>query len=153
MKSSAFFIFIIKLSPFLLLFGMPFLISCSTCVYCTDDEKLDLQYYSEGGFTGGASGVSIDSTGTANFWTKNLNGEKTITRTIKVKKEKLDKICSLLEKPDIFTYKNNFVGNYTTYLIIKLNGKENSISFNKSELPENMPEALKLLVSELNSIE
>ncbi len=132
--------------------GLLFLISCSGEQYCTNTEILNIEYYSEGGFTGGATGVTIDSAGNANFWNKNLNSPRKNTKVIKIKDEKLERICSLLNDSTVFSYKNNFQGNYTSYLIIRLNDKENSISFNKSDLPEDMPEALKKLLTELNNI-
>ena len=70
----------------------------------------------------------------------------------KIDDEKLDRICNLLKDPAVFSYENNFKGNYTTHLIIRLNNKETNISFNKSDLPEDMPKAIKDLLSELNNI-
>lgn len=153
MKPSIMFFNFLKYSPVILLIGIPFLISCSACTYCTDEQRLDIQYYSQGGVTGGSSGLSIDSSGTASFWNQNLNSERKITKTIKVDKDKLKGICKLLENSEVFTYKNDFVGNYTTYLIVRFGAKENKISFNKSELPTDMPEGLKHLISKLNTIE
>lgn len=153
MELSIKFLTILKYSTIILIVEIPFLISCSTCIYCTKGERLNIQYYFQGGITGAATGVSIDSSGTANFWNQYLNTDRKISKTIKVDKNKLKEICKLLEIPEVLTYKNNFVGNYTTYLIIKLGDKENMISFNKSELPDNMPEPLRLLISKLNIIE
>lgn len=153
MKPSIMFISIFKCSPIFPLLSFPLIVSCSGSTYCTDEEKLGLEYYSQGGVTGGSSGISIDSTGTANFWNQNLNAERIITKTIKLKSENLNEICKLLEKPEVFTYKNNFTGNYTTYLIIKSGVKENKISFNKSDLPLDMPIVVKQLIKLLNNIE
>jgi hypothetical protein len=133
--------------------GLPFLLSCSNCLYCSDSEVLNIEYYSEGGFTGGGSGITIDSSGIVSFWTKNLVTERIINKTLKLKEENIEKICSLLKDPKIYSYKNNFLGNYTTYLDIELGEKNNRISFNKSDLPDDIPEVIKTLISELNSIE
>jgi hypothetical protein len=141
-----------KIFLFILISGIGYFISCSRSLYCTDTEYIYIEYYSEGGFTGGAAGVTIDSSGTANFWEKNLNSQRKNIKVVKIEDEKLDRICNLLKDSAVFSYKNNFKGNYTTYLIIRLNGQDASISFNKSELPEDMPKAIKELLSELNNI-
>ncbi len=141
-----------KLILFIFITGLLFLISCSGSRDSTNTGKFNIEYYSEGGFTGGAAGIYIDSSGTANLWEKNLNGHRKINKSFKIKDEKFSRIYNLLKEPVVFLYKNNFRGNYTTYLIIHLNDKETNISFNKYEIPENMPEPLKKLVYELNTI-
>ena len=152
MKLPHIFISMGKIFLLILISGIGCFISCSRSLYCTDSENLYIEYFSEGGFTGGAAGLTIDSTGTANLWEKNLNGNRKNTKVIKIDDEKLDRICNLLKDPAVFSYENNFKGNYTTHLIIRLNNKETNISFNKSDLPEDMPKAIKDLLSELNNI-
>jgi hypothetical protein len=152
MKLSSILVLIKKIFYLILIIGLTGLISCSDSLYCTNSEKLNIEYYSEGGFTGGSTGLTIDSTGTVFFWEKNLNTPRKITKTFKVKDKILSSICTTIKNPSVFTYKNNSKGNYTTYLTIHLNSQISSISFNKSDLPVDMPDAIKGLLSDLNNI-
>ena len=141
-----------KIFLFILAAVSIYFISCSSSQNCMNNEEINLEYYSEGGFTGGASGITIDSTGNANFWKKNLNSPKENTGSVKLSDEQVKNICSLLKNSDVLSYKSNFSGNYTTYLVLNIKGEENKISFNKSNLPDDMPDSLKELIKELNNI-
>lgn len=137
---------------FLLFFGLLYFNSCSNSNLCTTTGNLNIEYYSSGGITGGSSGITIDSLGNATFWKQIPGSKREISKVVKIEDEQIEKICNTLNDSTIFAYQKDFTGNYTTYLNINLNDKENNISFNKSDLPEDMPQAYRLLIKELNNI-
>ncbi len=135
-----------------LFLGLIFLYSCADSNLCTKTGKLNIEYYSSGGITGGSQGLTIDSLGNATFWKQIPGSKRETSKVVKVEDEQLEKICNTLNDSTIFGYQKDFTGNYTTYLNINLNDKENNISFNKSDLPEDMPPAYRILIKELNNI-
>jgi hypothetical protein len=128
------------------------LASCSSISQSKEDESYRIDYYSGGGFTGMESGVTIFSDGNVKFWKKRLNSERQITDSLKLSEEQITKLNEISKNPELFTFSNKYTGNYTTYLLLTKGIQLNHISFNGAELPAEMPDCLKNLISEIKII-
>ncbi len=98
------------------------------------------------------SGVTIYSNGTAKFWERRPNSTSTVKDSLKLEDEKIKVFDQIMKNPKIFIYKNTYIGNYTTHLILTSNENSNDISFNASDLPENMPKIFSDLITSIKKI-
>ncbi|MHB8580305.1 MAG: hypothetical protein ACYDA4_10675 [Ignavibacteriaceae bacterium] len=126
--------------------------SCSQTYSSLTNINFRIDFYSGGGFTGVESGITISSQGWAKYWKKNLNSLRQTTDSVAIPSDKMVRITNLMTNPKIFSYDNNYSGNYTTYLVLTQDIQFNQISFNESELPSNMPDVIKDLISEIKTI-
>ncbi len=125
---------------------------CSSVKNIEAGKNYLISYSSGGGFTGIFSGFYLNENGIVKFWHKQLNSTPVVDDSINVQPEQKEKIRELISEPEIFTYKSEFIGNYTTYLSITCGDKTNNLSFNKLNLPKDMPASLHALINELNKI-
>ena len=126
--------------------------SCSATNILVTHSEYRIDYYSGGGFTGIESGLTIFSSGTVKFWKRNPNSERRITDSLKLSEIQLKEIDNLITNPELFTYTFKFSGHYTTHLVLSKDIQLNQISFNSSDLPEEMPVSVKNLISEIKTI-
>ncbi len=126
--------------------------SCSHPYSSLTNVNFRIDFYSGGGFTGVESGITISSQGWAKFWKKNLNSLRQTTDSVAIPSDKMLRITNLMTNPKIFSYNNKYTGNYTTYLVLAQDIQFNKISFNDSELPSNMPDVIKDLITEIKEI-
>jgi len=126
--------------------------SCSTTNNCSSNGNFRIDYYSGGGFTGMQQGVTVACEGWAKFWKKMPASKRVTTDSVKLSSNQLKRFESLLDTPAIFSYKNEYSGNYTTHLVIMKDIQTNNISFNSSNQPSNFPSVVADLISELKSI-
>ncbi len=141
---------LVKTAALLLLF-FP-LASCSNSNLCSTNNNFRIDFYSGGGFTGMESGITISCEGWAKFWKRKPNSIKETTDSVSVSNDSMKKISELMKNPELFTYNNKYTGNYTIHLVLMKDIQINSISFNQSEPPENFPESMKELISEIKNI-
>jgi hypothetical protein len=126
--------------------------SCSSSNTLPAGNEYRIDYYSGGGFTGIESGLTILSSGTVKFWKRNPNSERRITDSLQLTEIQLKRLDDLIINPELFTYTYKFSGNYTTHLVLSKDIQSNQISFNSSDLPEEMPGSVKDLISEIKTI-
>lgn len=126
--------------------------SCSQSYNSLTNFDFRIDLYSGGGFTGAETGITISSEGWAKYWKSNLNSLRQMTDSVAIPKANMEEIIRLMKKPEIFSYQNKFSGNYTTYLVLLHDIQVNQISYNGSDLPINMPKAIKDLIAIINSI-
>ena len=126
--------------------------SCSQSYNSLTNYNFRIDLYSGGGFTGVENGITISSEGWAKYWKSNLNSLRQMTDSISIPSGNMKEIIKLMKKPEIFSYQNRYSGNYTTYLVLLHDIQFNQISFNGSDLPSNMPNAIKDLIAKINSI-
>jgi hypothetical protein len=126
--------------------------SCSQSYNSLTNFYFRIDLYSGGGFTGVENGITISSEGWAKYWKRSLNSLRQMTDSIAIPRSNMEEIIRLIKKPEIFSYQNKFTGNYTTYLVLLNDIQFNQISFNSSDLPSNMPIAIKDLIAKINSI-
>ena len=133
------------------LLSLPFA-SCSSTDSCTANGNFRIDYFSGGGFTGMQQGVTVSCEGWAKFWKKMPASERVTTDSVELSSDQIKNFERLLGSPEIFSYSNKFTGNYTSHLVIMKDIQSNDISFNSSDPPSNMPEAVKNLISEIKTI-
>ncbi len=97
-------------------------------------------------------GVTVSCEGWAKFWKKMPSSDRVTTDSVNLSSDQLKKFADLLSSPEIFSYGNKFTGNYTTHLVVMKDIQLNDISFSSSDLPENFPQAVKNLISEIKNI-
>ncbi len=136
----------------LILFFAAALTGCSSSKNCTPEENFQIDFYSSGGFTSITNGITIDCVGLVKSWQVNNGNEKIFRDSLKLEDSTFNAIHRLLNDNAWLTYKNDFRGNVTTYLHIKLKNQTNEISFNSFDLPLNMPASLTELITIIKSI-
>jgi hypothetical protein len=131
---------------------LQFGISCS-CFYTSNgNSNYHIDYSTGGGFTGIESGITISSDHSVKYWEKKVNSSRTITDSTELTSVQIDTFNELLKSKEIFTYKNDYRGNYTARLTFVNNGSSNNFSFNPSDIPKDMPEVLKSIIAEIKKI-
>ncbi len=125
---------------------------CSTADKCSDGNDYTISYSSGGGFTGIVSGLMIYCSGTVKFWQKRLNSTPVVVDSVELDANQLKKFDDIVSNPEIFIYKNDYRGNYTSYLSVIAGDKSNGFSFNNSDLPGDMPASVKKLLEAINNI-
>jgi hypothetical protein len=127
-------------------------ISCSFLSTSAGNNNYHIDYSSGGGFTGIESGITIDSNGSVRYWERKLNSSPIITDSTELTSVQLNTLNELMKSREIFTYKNDYKGNYTARLTFVNNESNNKFSFNPSEYPKDMPEVIKKIIAEINNI-
>ncbi len=127
-------------------------ISCSSTHPCEGDHDYRITLYSAGGFTGGASGVTITCDGWAKYWQRQLNSSKQVTDSIRLDDDQGKSFRDMVHDPKLFSYQHDSKGNLTTYLIIEEGKRHNQISFADSNPPEDMPASIKSLIVAVNAL-
>ena len=132
----------------LLLFG----VSCSFFSTHAGHTNYHIDYSSGGGFSGIESGITIGSNGSVRYWERKLNSSPIVTDSTELTSVQLYTLSELMKSREIFTYKNDYKGNYISRLTFVNNEENNTISFNPSELPKDMPEVIKNIISGIKNI-
>jgi hypothetical protein len=127
-------------------------ISCSSTSQSVKDEGYRIDYYTGGGVTGIESGLTIFNGGQVIFWDKLLNKSRHTTDSLMLSDEQIVKIDSIIKSPELFTYSHKYTGNYTAHLVIIKDIQLNQISYNGAEIPAEMPDSIKDLISEIQSL-
>lgn len=133
------------------LLALPFA-ACSSADTCSANGNFRIDFYSGGGFTGMQQGVTISCEGWAKFWKGMPNSARTTTDSVSLSSEQMSKFVSLMNNPEVFSFKNKFSGNYTTHLVVMKDIQTNSITFNEGDPPANLPQAVSDLISEIKNI-
>jgi hypothetical protein len=131
---------------------LQFGISCSCGSNCDGPRNYHIDYSSGGGFTGIESGITINSNRSVKYWKRNINSAPVITDSTELTSGQLNTFNELIKNKEVFTYKNDFKGNYTARLVIVSSESTNTISFNPAELPKDMPDVLKNIIAEIKNI-
>jgi hypothetical protein len=126
--------------------------SCSMVGSCTDTKQYRIEYSSGGGFTGIESGITITCNRSVKYWKRTPGSTPIVTDSLELTSAKLKVFNNLLEQKELFTYTNDYHGNYTARLTVVNSESTNSFSFNPSELPKDMPEAIKNIIAEIKNI-
>jgi hypothetical protein len=127
-------------------------VSCSFVSTCTEADTYRIEYSSGGGFTGSESGITIRCNRTVMYWERKLNSSPKITDSTELTSAQVKTFNELIKSKELFSYKNDYKGNYTARLTIVHNEATNSFSFNPSDLPRDMPAAIKNIIIEINHI-
>ena len=127
-------------------------VSCSFLSTCTDTDNYRIEYSSSGGFTGIESGITIRCNRTVIYWERKLNSSPKITDSTKLTSAQGKTFNELMKSKELYSYKNDYRGNYTTRLTIVHNEASNTFSFNPSDLPKEMPAAIKNIITEIKLI-
>ena len=99
-----------------------------------------------------ASGTSITCEGWARFWRKTLNSDEQVTDSLRLEANQMREFGDLVNDPALFSYRSKFRGNYVTFLIIEKGRQFNELSFDESKPPDDMPPAMKRLISEIKTV-
>ncbi len=126
--------------------------ACSDVNRCLKDYVYSIEYSSGGGFTGILSGKTIHCNGHVIFWDKYPNSQVVITDSLELSNDQIKRFNDLVKEPAVINYQSEFSGNYVTYLVITLNGNLNSLSFNYSDLPKDMPGSIRNLLDTISTI-
>jgi hypothetical protein len=127
-------------------------VSCSFVATSTEPDTYRIEYSSGGGFTGRESGITIRSNRTVIYWERKLNSSPKTTDSTELTSAQVKSFSELIKRKELFSYKNDYKGNYTAQLTIVRNETNNSFSFNPSDLPADMPDAVKNIIIEINHI-
>ena len=131
---------------------LQFGISCSFFSTHAGNTHYHIDYSSGGGFTGIESGITIGSNRSVKYWKRKLNSSPIITDSTELTPAHLNTLNELMKSREIFTYKSDYKGNYTSRLTFVNNESNNTISFNPSELPKDMPDVIKNIIAEIKNI-
>jgi len=127
-------------------------ISCSLFSTSAEKNNYHIDYSFGGGFTGIESGITIGSNRSIKYWERRLNSSLIITDSMELTSTQLNTFNKLMKSKEIFTYKNDYKGNYTARLTFVNNESNNNFSFNPSELPKDMPDVIKNIIAEIKNI-
>ncbi|RPI04819.1 MAG: hypothetical protein EHM64_08680 [Ignavibacteriae bacterium] len=133
---------------FIFLFGA----SCSTIRSSSEIYNYKIVYSSGGGYTGSESGMTIGGSRYVKYWERTLMSSPRITDSTELTSMQLHTFTDLMKSKEIFIYKNDYKGNFTARLLFVKNGMNNTISFNPSGLPNDMPEVIKTILVEIQNI-
>lgn len=136
----------------LILISFRFFISCASSSTFFQNNNYKIEYFSGGGFTGIESGVTINSDGIVKFWDRKPNSIPIIKDSLKLDDEQIKVFDQIMKNPKLFSYKNNYIGNYTTHLILTVKKNSNDVSFNPSDPPTNMPTIFSDLIAAIKKI-
>ncbi len=134
---------------FVALILVQFFVSCSSSNQCSNYNNYRIDYYSAGGFTAVEQGVTIKCNGWKYIWTKKPNEKSVISDSLKLDADQTVKFGEMLKSPALYSYHNDYKGNRTTYLVLTTEKNYNSVSFNASDLPGEMPGVMKNLIAEI----
>jgi len=126
--------------------------SCSSTGQSNPDESYRIDFYSGGGYTGAETGLTLFSNGKVYFWKKLINAARVANDSLQLTNDQIIKLNNLIRDPGVFSYTHKYSGNYTTHLAIIRDIQLNQISFNVSDLPGDMPDPIKNLISEIQNI-
>ena len=98
------------------------------------------------------TGVTINCNGWIKYWERKLNSLRITNDSLKLTTDQLKTIDEKMKNPELFTYSNKYVGNYTTYLTLFHNDKINTISYDAADVPLSMPSSIKRLLAEIIKI-
>ena len=127
-------------------------VSCSFVSTRANSNNYHIDYSSGGGFTGIESGITIGSNRSVKYWERKLNSSPIIIDSTELTSMQLTTLNKLMKNKEIFTYKNDYRGNYTARLTFVNNESNNSFSFNPSEFPKDMPNVIKNIIAEIKNI-
>ena len=102
--------------------------------------------------TGIESGMTIGSNRSVKYWERKYNSNLLFTDSTELGTAQLNTLNNLMKNKEIFTYKNDYRGNYAGRLTFVNNDSTNTFSFNPSNLPNNMPDAIKDIIVEIHTI-
>jgi len=143
-------------NPFLKVSGLlvfvMFGISCSFMSTSPETINYHIDYSSGGGFTGIESGMTIRSDGTVKYWQKKINSSPTITDSTVLNSTQRKTFNKLMQSKELFDYKNDYKGNYSTFVTFSNDSSINTFSFNPSNIPKEMPDVIKNILTELHNI-
>ena len=57
-----------------------------------------------------------------------------------------------MQSKELFDYKNDYKGNYSTFVTFSNDSSINTFSFNPSNIPKEMPDVIKNILTELHNI-
>jgi hypothetical protein len=138
---------------FLGLFGIViFGISCSFMSTSPETNYYHIDYSSGGGFTGIVSGMTIRSDGSVQYWEKKINSSPTITDSTVLTSTQRKSLNKLMQNKEIFSYKNDYKGNYSAFVTFSNDSNSNKFSFNPSNIPKEMPDVIKNIITEIKNI-
>lgn len=126
--------------------------SCTSIDSCSQNGEYRIDYFTSGGFTALETGVTIKCDGSVVFWNKMPNSSRNVTDSLKLSDSQIRVFDTLMKNPEAFTYTNKYPENYTTNLILLKGDNFNKISFNGSDIPADLPDSIKDLIREVQSI-
>jgi len=126
--------------------------SCTCSSDISQERNFKIEYYTIGGVTGRSDGITIFSDGRLNHWNGFTIANRTVTDSIKVNEDEINKFSKLLEDTTIFTYHYREKGNLTKVITINTNNRANSISYPETVLPKEFPQQIKTLITELDKL-
>ncbi len=135
-----------------LLFILVISSSCTSTTNCSIDEYYSIDYFNSGGFTAIERGTSVDCSGWLKKWERKLNSSKVILDSIKIDNKSLASITKAMNDESTFNYSINKTSNYTTTIILNKKDIKHVISYNSSEIPTDLPESIKTIISEIEKI-
>ncbi|MCL4511106.1 MAG: hypothetical protein M1470_08570 [Bacteroidetes bacterium] len=127
-------------------------IFCAGSLTTNAAKKFAIDYYTIGGIAGTTSGVTLSSDGWLKHWRGRSAALRTVADSLRVDRKVLERITELLDKPEVFSFSYEAVGNLTYVLKIQSGDKYNSISFDQVGDIKGFPESLQKLLSELNKL-
>ena len=133
----------------LLLFNF---LSCSTSSTCLKDKYYKIDFYSTGGFTNVSSGVTIKCNGFLQHWKQMQNSPRVVVDSLALNDKQRIIFDSLITHPELFNYNHEYKGNSVTHLVITGGDKSNNISFDQSNIPQDMPKVMQQLINEIQII-
>ena len=129
-----------------------YIFSCTCSSDISQERNFKIDYYTIGGVTGRSDGITVFSDGRLNHWNGFTVANRTVTDSVKVSEDEINKFSKLLEDSTIFTYHYREKGNLTTVITINTNKHSNSISYADRVLPKEFPNQIKNLIIELNKL-
>lgn len=127
-------------------------VSCSFVSTSAEINNYYIEYSSGGGLTGIESGISIGNNRSVKYWERKSNSPPILTDSTELTLTQLNTFNKLMKSKEILAYKNDYRGNYTGRLTFVNNDSINTFSFNPSNLPNNMPDAIKDIIVEIHTI-
>ena len=127
-------------------------LNCSSSRICRNDYHFTIEYFSGGGFAGLEHGLTIQSDGSVQKWTRHAGSSPVYTDSFTLPSDDLDTLCSLMMKNDTLGYTRSEKVNYTTVITLTSSNKSNAISFPGADAPGDAPRYIIELIAEIKKI-
>jgi hypothetical protein len=125
---------------------------CSSSRQDYPPEDFSIQFYSSGGLSGMTEGFTLAGTGMATFWRGKSVPISSVTDSVKIGKELFDRIAVLVKAEELYSYQSRTAGELSTTVSLRSGSRTAVITWSGRNAPDDAPQALKDLVSSLNTI-
>lgn len=126
--------------------------SCSSARECTSEDNYRIEYFTGGGFTGVERGMTIECSGTVHMWERKVNEARVVTDSLTLNTSSLKIFDTAMNDTTVFSYARKDASNHTATLTLSKRNRNNSISYNSTAAPADLPASVRAILAEIITI-